>query len=274
MRLNKSTVSAVIILVALATIIGLSGLSFIIPSETRKAPDNREDNQRESASMEKIFFTTKDGVKIAANLYSVKPTRGWLVLAHMMPATKESYRDLAQRFQNLGYECLAIDLRGHGESIIEKSGNGEERRLNYLNFSDEEHQKSILDLEAAVDYLIQNRRASVGKISFIGASIGANLSLQYISGHSEFRTAVLLSPGLNYKGIKIEPMVKKLKAGQKVLFISSRDDGPNAEQNQELYDLTPDGTIKNIQIYEIGGHGTDILGNQPSSINLIVDFIK
>ncbi len=258
--------SAIIILVALATIIGLSGLSFIIPSETRKVSDNLDDNQRESINMEKIFLTAKDGVKIAANLYSVKPTRGWLVLTHMMPATKESYQDLAKRFQNLGYECLAIDLRGHGES--DKGPDG------FMKFSDSEHQKSILDLEAAVDYLIENRGASVVRISFIGASIGANLSLQYISEHSEFKTAILLSPGLNYKGIKTEQMVEKLKDGQKVFFVSSRDDVSNADQNQVLYDLTPDGIINNIKIYETAGHGTDILENEPKLINLIIDFIK
>ena len=116
----------------------------------------------------------------------------------MMPATKKSFHQLAEEFQNIGYESIAIDLRGHGES--------------------DKGPESILDLEIAVDYLVKNRGAKSDKISFIGASIGANLSLQYISEHSEFKTAILLSPGLNYRGIKTEPMVKNLKAGQKVFL--------------------------------------------------------
>jgi len=35
--------------------------------------------------------------------------------------------------------------------------------LNYRNFSDAEHQKSILDLEAAADFLIQERKAVADK---------------------------------------------------------------------------------------------------------------
>jgi len=278
MRLNKKAISVIIILVALATIVVMSGLNFLF--KTQNYADNKQrgaenisvnqrTHQRQSASMNKIFLTTKDNVKIAANLYEVENPIGWLVLVHMMPATKESFQELAQRLQNLGYESIAIDLRGHGES--DKGPNG------FLKFSDSEHQKSILDLEAAVDYLIEKRQATRDKIIFIGASIGANLSLQYISEHPEFKTVVLLSPGLNYRGIKTEPLVKNLKTGQKVFFVSSRDDPNsknNAEENQRLYDLVPTGVEKKIKIYERGGHGTDILKNQLELTSLIIEFIK
>ena len=223
--------------------------------------------------MQKIFLTTKDGVKIAANLYPAESPKGWIVFSHMMPVVKESWNDLAEMFCGAGYESVAIDLRGHGESV-----SAETQKLNYRNFSDAEHQKSILDLETAAEFLIKERKAAADKVSFVGASIGANLSLQYISEHPEFKTAVLLSPGLDYRGVKTEPLAKNLKAGQKVFFISAKDDtrssgNNNAEENQKLYDLIPDGAEKKIKIYANGGHGTDILGNQPELAGLIKDFI-
>lgn len=277
MKFKKSTISAIIILVGLVTIVGLSGLNFLITPKTQtnkedtqtnteNSQDNSILNQPKSGSMNKISLTTKDGVKIAADLYSVDNVVGWLVLVHMMPVTKESYKDLATRLQRLGYESVAIDLRGHGESDGGPNG--------YLNFSDSQHQKSISDLRAAVDYLIQERGATPDKISFIGASIGANLSLQYISEYQEYETAILLSAGLNYRGIKTEPLVKNLKAGQKVFFVSAKDDDNNAEENQKLFDLTPAGVEKEIKIYDSGGHGTNILGNQSDLNNLIIEFIK
>lgn len=217
-----------------------------------------------------MFLKTDDNVKIAADFYAVEKPVGWLVLTHMMPATKESYKDLAIKAQNKGYESIAIDLRGHGES-----GGGPD---GFVNFSDEEHKKSILDLKASVDYLIKNRKAMPEKIYFIGASIGANLSLQYIAnppvGEPEFKTAILLSPGLNYKELETEPLVKKLRAGQNTFFISAQDDDNNSKQNQLLFEKTSDNINKKIQIYKTGGHGTDILKNQPESINLIFEFIK
>ncbi len=220
--------------------------------------------------MQKIFLTTKDGVKIVASLYPAESPAGWIIFSHMMPAVKESWNNLAKLFQIAGYESLTIDLRGHGESVSGGLG----QKLNYRNFSGHEHQKSILDLEAAAEFLIKERKAPAGKISFVGASIGANLSLQYTSEHPEFKKAVLLSPGLDYRGVKTEPMVKKLSAGQKVFFISAKDDGNNAEENQKLYDLIPAGAEKQIKIYETGGHGTDILEAQLELAELIKDFVS
>ncbi len=277
MKFKKSTISATIILVGLVTILGLSGLNFLIApktqtntedaqTNTKNSQDNSILNQPKLGSMNKISLTTKDEVKIAADLYSVDNAVGWLVLVHMMPATKESYKDLAARLQRLGYESVAIDLRGHGESDGGPNG--------YLNFSDVDNQKSILDLEAATSYLIQERGAAPDKISFIGASIGANLSLQYISENPELKNVILLSAGLDYRGIKTEPLVKNLEAGQKVFFVSAKDDDNNAEESQKLFDLTPAGVEKKIKIYDSGGHGTDILGNQSDLNNLIIEFIK
>ena len=221
--------------------------------------------------MEKIFLMTQDGINIATNLYPVEKPIGWLILLHMMPATKESWQNFADELQKIGYESITIDLRGHGESSDGPNG--------FLNFSDNEHQKSILDAQTAVDYLIKERGANSEKISFIGASIGANLSLQYIAENPEFKTAILLSPGLNYKGIKTESFAVKINQDQKVFFISAKDDirsngNSNTEETQKLYNLTLENSGKKIQIYETGGHGTDILNNQRKLINLIIEFIK
>lgn len=271
-KFKKTALNGTIILVAIITIIGLSDLMFLSGSKP---------NQDQSASqivnepvMEKVFFKTSDNKQITADYFRVDKSKyqepnGWLVLAHMMPATKESWNALAKTFQDLGYESLAVDLRGHGESEGGPDG--------FLNFPDSEHQKSIYDLEAAVEFL-RVQGAKTEKISFIGASIGANLSLQYIAnppaGGQEFSAAVLLSPGFNYRGIKTEPMVKKLKSGQKVFFISSVDDGVNSVEVSQLFSEAPQGVKKEIKIYEFGGHGTDILKNQPELETLIINFIK
>jgi len=278
MRFKKSTISGIIIFIALVTVIGLSGVSYLVPVGGERVTNSKP--IKNEPVMNKVSLKTKDNLAIAADLYSPAEPRSWLVLVHMMPATKESWFDFASNLTPLGYESLAIDLRGHGESITRTNTDGTRTNaetLDYRTFSDEDHQKSILDLEAAVDYLVKERGATPEKISFIGASIGANLALEYLSAHPEFKTAVLLSPGLNYRGIETEPLVKKLKAGQKVFFIASRDDPNarnNAEENQKLYDWVPAGAEKKIQIYETGGHGTTLLENQSELKDKILKFLQ
>lgn len=202
---------------------------------------------------EKINLITSDNIKIAYDLYEVKNPKGWLLLAHMMPATKESWNEFAEEMRNFGYESLAIDLRGHGKSEDGPDG--------FAKFTDAEHQASIKDLEAGWEFL-KSRGATPEKTALIGASIGANLSLQFAAENPDFRKVVLLSAGLNYRGIKTKPLAQKLKESQSALFATSKDDGDNAEENRELYDSAPSEMNKHLIIYEKGGHGTSIFQNK------------
>ena len=101
--------------------------------------DSRKSNKSD------MFLNTSDNKKIAANLYKVENPKGWLILVHIMPATKESWKDFANEAQKIGYESLAIDLRGHGESEGGPDG--------YQKFSDVEHLNSIHVLEASWEFL-------------------------------------------------------------------------------------------------------------------------
>lgn len=265
-KFKKTISSVIIIVIALITIIGLSDFAFL----TRP---NKAQNQRDfNSSMEKVFIKTSDNIQLAANYFIVDKSayprpKGWVVFSHMMPATKESWTDFAKKLRELGYESLAIDLRGHGESQGGPDG--------FINFSDIQHQKSILDVESAVEFL-KTKNAEIDKIALIGASIGANLSLQYISEHSEFQTLILLSPGLNYRGIKTEAMIRKLKKDQKIFFASAKDDPNegNYKEVQILYDLVLPGIVKDLKIYNQGGHGTNLLDKQSELTNLIIKFIQ
>jgi alpha-beta hydrolase superfamily lysophospholipase len=201
-----------------------------------------------------MFLKTSDNVRIAADFYGVTAPEGYLILVHMMPATKISWRAFAEKGIERGFASLAIDLRGHGES--DKGPEG------YKQFSDKEHGESIYDVEAAATFLT-DQAIPPEKIILIGASIGANLALKYIASHQEFKTVILLSPGTNYKGIETEPLVKRLRANQRVMFVGARDDkralGNNADMNEKLYNLAPKSMDKKLIILESGGHGTDML---------------
>lgn len=209
---------------------------------------------------EKINFTTSDNKIIVANLFSVNNPKGWLLLSHMMPATKESWDEFAREMQKLGYESLAIDLRGHGESIIEESEKGKAKRLDYRNFSDAEHQASVNDLEAGWEFL-QSRGATPEKTVVIGASIGANLSLQFMALHQDISGGVLLSPG-NYKGIDSAELVRELRENQKMVFVASKLDeragGNNAEDNKRYFDLASQVKNRHLIMFDGAGHGTDL----------------
>jgi pimeloyl-ACP methyl ester carboxylesterase len=213
--------------------------------------------------MQKISYTVDNGrITIVGNYWEGTHDRA-MILLHMMPATKESWSEVAEQFHQQGYDVVAIDLRGHGES----SGD-------YTRFNETEHRASIRDVEGARVWLM-NHGVIPGTISIAGASIGANLALEFLVAHPESKAAVCISAGLNYQGIETLPLVRRLAVDQRVLFIVAKDD-PRVkgahEQTATLFDATA--ADKELKVFETGGHGTDIFKAHPESIKEAIGWIQ
>lgn len=188
-----------------------------------------------------------------------------VALFHMMPATKESWKDIAKMLNSAGFHCLAVDLRGHGESEGGTDG--------FKEFSDEQHQKSIMDAGAAVGYLF-SLGVPMEKIALAGASIGANLSLQLQAEHPEIMASVLLSPGLNYKGIETEGLAKRLKETQSVFLAAGGiNDEYSTESVAKIYNALKSKN-KQLKMYKNAGHGTGIFKEEPMLMDEIVEWLK
>ena len=216
-----------------------------------------------------IKLKTSDSIEIAGDFY---PAEGSQIhnlpsgiLLHMMPATKDSWKDFAKKLNNEGFQCLAIDLRGHGQSEDGPDG--------FINFSDQQHRESIKDVEAAAEFLISNG-VSPEKIFLVGASIGANLALQYQSMYSEIKASVLLSPGLSYKGIDTEVLIKNLYEKQSVfLTAGGENDEYSTETVQKLYKIAKVDN-KELKVFQKSGHGTNIFIEEPSSMDQVINWLK
>lgn len=200
---------------------------------------------------ERVILTTSDKIQIAGVYYG-KPDQPAVLLLHMMPATKESWHRFSEMLAGRGFQVLAIDLRGHGESEGGPEG--------YKKFSDKEHYESMKDVEVGVEFL---KSKSASSISLAGASIGANLALEYAAGHLEVSKAMLLSPGLDYRGIKTESAIGGLRDGQSIYFVASLDDPYSVETVKTLFLETPQVVEKQMKVFERAGHGTAIFEKEP-----------
>jgi pimeloyl-ACP methyl ester carboxylesterase len=222
--------------------------------------------QRSKAKMEvqKVSFVTKDGVTIVANYYPNKSAKFAGILVHMRPKTKESFDDLAKFLQKQGYALLALDLRGHGESTESIKG-----KLDYNKFSEEEEKESINDLIAGSLFL-EKEGYPKDKQFLIGASIGANLSFQFLSENPQVKAIVLLSPGLNYRGVILENF-RKEGLGEKIFVISALDDEPAYTAGRTLKSWYPD---LNYLELPSGGHGTNLFNSHPDLYEKILIWLR
>ena len=211
--------------------------------------------------MEKITFKTRDGVTITGNYF--KPLRNQapvFLLLHMMPATKESWNDFAAIIQKNGYAALAIDLRGHGEST---DMNG--TRLDYKEFKDEEHRSSMNDIASAKEFLARQNNIDMSRIAIAGASIGANLALWQASIDKVVRLIMLLSPGLNYRGILAGELAPGFKGY--VYILASEGDTKAADSSRKLATIFPGET--RMEILKGDLHGTNMF-----NMEIMNDILK
>ena len=223
--------------------------------------------------MERIKFLTKDGVEIYG-LYAEAESKNApaVLLLHMMPAVKESWKEFQEKLREAGFQSLAIDMRGHGESIWK---NGE--RIDYKNFTDAEQQEKILDVETAMRFLAE-QGAESESVAVAGASIGANLALQYQAEHSEIKAVVLLSSGVDYKGIKTEPLAMRVLPEQAVFLAGSKEDMRSsgascADMAQIIFDLLP-ARDKKLKVFDGPEHGTDLFVTHPELMDEIVNWLR
>jgi len=187
-----------------------------------------------------IDLTTSDGVNIKATYYEGSTNYG-IILIHMLSRTRSDWEPFALELQAKGYKVIAIDLRGHGQS-----------NLNWQSFTSKDFNKMIEDVRAAKNFL-NAKGARV--IAIIGASVGANIALSYAAIDSEIKTVVMLSPGLDYRGVKTEQNMKEYI--KPVLIVASSEDSYAAQSSQQLHLSVPAKNSK-LEMFKDVGHGTQM----------------
>jgi dienelactone hydrolase len=201
-----------------------------------------------------MTFIMPDGLTIAGTYYGAAnrpaPT---VLLLHMLGANKESWGKFAPQLQQAGFNVLAIDLRGHGDSGGQPDWD-----------------KAPDDIKTVLSQLGSLSGVNQARISIMGASVGANLALKACADTQLCKSLVLISPALDYVGIQTkDPMA--VYGNHPVLIIASRDDKPSGSDSAVLYKLAKGD--HRLQLYDGSVHGTDLLGTQTGLSKLIVDWL-
>lgn len=226
------------------------------------APQTSTSPNQKTFFMESITLTTKDEISIDADYYPADGDR-FVILLHMMPAKKESWRDFATALQEKGISSIAIDMRGHGASQGGPNG--------YKEFSDHEQAAKIFDVRAAWEEL-KFRGAAPGKTAVIGASIGANLAIQYVDEIPEIPIGVALSPGLDYRSVTTQKAIANgLSKDQKVLIVASREDEYAFLSSEKLHEVNQNQVT--LWPQENLGHGTAMFEKDRHLLSKVIDWI-
>lgn len=231
------------------------------------APEPAPVNTTSESLVEAVEFHTPDGWLLPGVYYKpLGPINRSVVLLHELSKSKVSWAESIQTLQYSGFGVLIVDQRGHGESFVLAN----RTKPTFAQFQPEDFEKMVDDVEAFVKHL-RDRRPD-DKISLVGASIGANAALNYAARDKNVSSVVLLSPGIDYRGIKTINSIAEY-GDRPLLLVASREDEYSAFSAKQLSEKASPGAVLTLQLLDKAGHGTQMLAHKPELIRQIRDWL-
>ncbi len=225
-----------------------------LAAEGQPAQDAPTITPRPTQAKLPMMISASDGLVLQATYYSapVRPAPAVLML-HQRGRDRTTWDALALRLQAAGYAVLTVDQRGHGQT-----GGAEDWA------------RAQQDARDALTLLSELPGIAPGQIVVIGASVGANLGLNACVGLPGCAAAVLLSPGLDYRGIATAGAMAQLGA-RPVLIVASEGDGNNPADSMTLERMAAGD--HQLVILPDAGHGTDMLLKTPDLAERVVAWL-
>lgn len=206
---------------------------------------------------EAVVIEAADGLELDAAFYAAEGLEKapGVILLHMLGSSRTIWETvgLADELAANGYAVLALDMRGHGET-----GGSQD----WAQAED--------DIQRVWQFFVNRPEVDGEKTAVLGASIGSNMALIAAANEPTIRTAILLSPGLNYRGVA--PAERLPDYGDRPLFIvASEDDYYSMDSANKLAETAVGET--EVKIYEAAGHGTEMFAPQPDLTALILNWL-
>jgi alpha-beta hydrolase superfamily lysophospholipase len=210
---------------------------------------------RTGAAGRTVSFRADDGRPINGLLVeaSQRPASA-VVLVPMLGRSKDDWQPLADRLAGAGITALAIDLPGLGFP-------GDAKTLHAWH----------TDVIAAVGYLSGRSEVRASSIGVAGASLGANLAAVAAAADPRVRSMALISPSLDYRGVRIEGALRQY-GPRPALFLSSTRDPYGARSARELARNAPG--VRELQWSDTVAHGTVLLSRDPDTAAALVEWFK
>jgi alpha-beta hydrolase superfamily lysophospholipase len=210
-----------------------------------------------AAAAQRVVLRTDDGVSLVATWYepASRPAPA-VILVHMLQRSRKDWDPVASQLASEGIGALTFDLRGHGES---QGSAGENLSV------------MLQDIKAARRHLASRFEVNHGRVGLAGASAGANLAAMEASVDTGTASLALLSPSLDYRGLRIEAAVRKY-GSRPLLLVASDEDAYAMRSAKDLQKIT--GGIRELLVLKNAGHGTNMLSASEDLPRQLVEWFR
>ena len=178
-----------------------------------------------------------------------------VVLVPMLGRPKDDWQGVAQRLADANISALAIDLPALSVPADPEALLAWHR-----------------DIGAAVRFLAGVPAAvRPGAIGVAGASLGANLAVVAAAAEASVRSIALISPSVDYRGVRIEAPLR-LYGARPALLMASRHDPYAARSVRELAQDAPG--PREVRWSSVPAHGTLLLSRDPDLVRSLVEWFQ
>lgn len=203
-----------------------------------------------------VIVRTADGRAMTALMFDARERPApAVVLVPMLGRPKDDWQAVAERLAEANIGALAIDLPGMA-----------------LPADAAELQRWHEPIAAAVAYLA-GRPAEVeaGAIGVAGASLGANLTVLAAAADPAIRSIALVSPSLDYRGVRIELPFTQYGTRPALLMASVHD--PYAARSIRILAQEPSGA-REVRWSSVPAHGSLLLARDGDLVQQLVEWFQ
>ena len=207
-------------------------------------------------SAENVTIEAADGLLIQATLLAPLTSGAdpGVILLHMLGDDRTVWGEvgLAADLVAAGYAVLVVDMRGYGET-----GGAPEWTL------------AADDLGRVWDAFTARDTVDRARTAVVGASIGANMALRLGAEQADVGAVVLLSPGLDYRGVTTADQLA-VYGDRPLLLVASEDDAYSVDSVRTLAEAAGSA---DVQMFTDAGHGTAMFAAEPELAALIIGWL-
>jgi len=215
---------------------------------------NQAAKGKELPKPEDVSLETKDGVSLRATFYAstLKKEAVPIIMIHGLDGQRGDYHSLAIYLQTLGHASIVPDLRGHGQSKVQKRLDGttttlEAEKLNKLGL-----EEMLYDIQACKKFLLEKNNAgelNIEQLCVIGSELGAILAVRWAAADwslqdlpaykqgKDVKALVLLSPIASVKGVTMRDALAfpPVQSRLSIMFVAGLKDTKSAAEAKKLY---------------------------------------
>jgi pimeloyl-ACP methyl ester carboxylesterase len=200
-----------------------------------------------------VTVPAEDELTLVGDLYLIDSARPTVLLLHQLYTNRHSWEPVViPALLAAGYNVLAVDVRGHGETW---------GRVNW--------DMAIRDVQVWLGWM---RAHSLGTVVLMGSSMGSTLALVGCGNDPFCLGAIAISPGWNYYEVSVEQTFAALLGGRPVLIVYADHDYWPAVGVPRMVEAAT-GEVQ-VVTYPGNVHGMDLFSSEDALIPEVLGWLN